>query len=245
MIPARAAGMPPLVLLATLMFSSGFVRAQESPEQKDPSEPSTIIIFGASYVDGWGTPEVPGYKHVINRGVGGQRTDEFIKRYDKDVIAAQPDAVLIWGHANNITKSRPDEFEEYKAMILPHYERMVAAAQKAGIDVILATEVPWTDPDGWVDDLRAWIGELRGKESYAARISAHIRDVNGQIRALAAREGLRLLDFERVFSNEKGTRKPEFAQEDLSHISPAGYKALSAYTKRELGRPQFKSAKVL
>jgi hypothetical protein len=48
-----------------------------------------------------------------------------------------------------------------------------------------------------------------------------------------------------VFSNENGTRKPEFAQEDLSHISAAGYKALSVYAKRELGRPQMKSAKVL
>lgn len=245
MIPSQAAGKPLMALLAVLSLAAGPAAAADSPARKAPADAPTIVIFGASYVDEWGTPDVPGYKHVINRGVGGQRTDEFMLRFERDVIAARPDAVLIWGHANNITKSRPADFAEYKAMILPHYERMVAAAQRAGIDVILATEVPWTDPDGWVDELRAWIGHLRGKQSYAARISAHIREVNGQIRALAAREGLRLLDFERVFSNEKGTRKPEFAMEDLSHISPAGYKALSAYTKRELGRPTLKSAKVI
>ena len=245
MTSLRSAWMTPLAFLASLLLTTGTAAAQESTAQKAASDGSTIVIFGASYAETWGTPELPGFKHVINRGVGGQRTDDFLKRYDRDVIAARPDAVLIWGHANNITKSRPSDFAEYKAMVLPHYEQMVASAKKAGIDVILATEVPWTDPDGWVDDLRAWIGHLRGKQSYAARISAHIRDVNDQIRALAAREGLRLLDFERVFANEQGTRKPEFAEEDLSHISAAGYKALSAYTKRELGRPQLKSAKVL
>jgi lysophospholipase L1-like esterase len=240
-----AAWMPPLALLGALLLASESAQARESPAQEPPSKAPTIVIFGASYVDGWGSPELPGYKQVINRGVGGQRTDDLLKRFNRDVIATHPDAVLIWGYANNITKARPNEFEAYKAMVLPHYEQMVAAAQKAGIEVILATEVPWTDPDTWLDNLRAWIGHLRGKESYAARISTHIGDVNQQIRALAAREGLRLLDFEQVFANENGTRKPEFALEDLSHISPAGYKALSAYAKRELGRPQLKSAKVL
>lgn len=233
-----------LVLLAGLLCADVVAQGQDPNLQKTPSDPPTIVIFGASYVEEWGTPTLPGYKHVINRGVGGQRTDELLERFDKDVIAARPDTVLIWGHANNITKSRPSEFDEYKSLVLPHYMQMVQAARKAGIEVILATEIPWTAPDSWLEDIRTWIGELRGKESYAARTSAHIRDVNEQIRALAAREGLRLLDFERVFSNEKGTRKPEYALEDLSHISPAGYKALSAYTKRELARPQMKSAKV-
>ena len=241
----RAAAMPLLAVLASCLIASGAAQAEESTVHKPPSDKPTIVIFGASYAEEWGTPALPGYRQVINRGVGGQRTDDLLKRFNKDVIAARPDAVLIWGYANNITKSRPDDFAAYKALILPNFVQMVEAAQKAGIEVILATEVPWTDPDGWVDDLRAWIGHLRGKESYAARISAHISEVNEQLRSLAAREGCRLLDFERVFANEEGTRKPEYAEEDLSHISDAGYKALSAYAQRELGRPQMKSAKVL
>ena len=245
MTPSRAAWMPHLALLGALLCASGSAQCESSPSDKSPSDPPTIVIFGASYAEQWGTPALPGFKQVINRGVGGQRTDELLKRFERDVIAAHPDAVLIWGHANNITKARPEEIAAYKAMILPHYEQMVAAAQKAGIEVILATEVPWTDPDSWLDNLRAWIGHLRGKESYAARISNHIGDVNEQLRALAAREGLRVLDFEQVFANENGTRNPKYAGEDLSHISNAGYKALSAYAKRELGRPQLKSAKVL
>jgi len=244
MTPSRAAAMRILAALAGCLIASGSLQAEESTAQAAPSARPTIVIFGASYAEEWGTPALPGFRQVINRGVGGQRTDELLKRFNQDVIAARPEAVLIWGHANNITKSRPNEFAAYKALVLPNYVQMVEAAQKAGIEVILATEVPWTDPDGWLDDLRAWVGHLRGKESYASRMSAHIREVNEQLRSLAAREGCRLLDFERVFSTKDGTRKPEYAQEDLSHISAAGYKALSAYAQRELGRPQMKSAKV-
>ncbi len=244
MTPSSAAWTPPLAFLAAQLFGSGSAVSQESPVHKSTSGPPTIVIFGASYAQQWGTPPLPGFARVINRGVGGQKTDDMLKRFNRDVIAVQPDAVLIWGHANNITKARPHDLTNNKAVIEPHYERMIEAAQKAGIDVILATEVPLTDADGWLDNLRAWIGQLRGKESYAVRTSAHIREVNDQLRSLAAREGCRILDFELVFSNKQGTRKPMYAKEDLSHISAAGYKALSAYARRELARPLMRSARV-
>jgi lysophospholipase L1-like esterase len=240
----RAARAPLFALLTTILIASGPAWADESTERALPSDAPTIVIFGASYAQQWGTPRLPGFTRVINRGVTGQKTDEMLKRFNRDVIAVRPDAVLIWGYANNITKARPHDLTNNKAVIEPHYERMIETAQKAGIDVILATEVPLTDPDGWLDDLRAWIGNLRGKESYAARTSAHIREVNDRLRSLAAREGCRILDFERVFSNKQGTRKPAYAKEDLSHISAAGYKALSSYARRELGRPQMTSARV-
>jgi lysophospholipase L1-like esterase len=245
MTPLRMAQALLLTLLGGVLVALNTARAANANEQQTASKGQTLVIFGASYAKHWGNPQLPGYQRIINRGVGGQETSDMLQRFQRDVIAVRPDAVLIWGHANNITRARPNELRASKAAIEPHYERMVEAAQRAGIDVILATDVPWTDPDGWLDKLRAWIGDLRGKQSYAARTSAHIREVNYQLRALAAREGCTLLDFERVFANAKGTRKPQYAREDLSHISPAGYRALSAYAKRELSRPQHRSARVL
>ena len=236
---------PLLVFLWCLLSAPGQAQAQQPELDRSSTGPPTIVIFGASYAQQWGTPNLPGYSRVINRGVGGQETEDMLKRFNRDVIAARPDAVLIWGHANNIVKARPRELRINKAIIEPHYERMIDAAQRAGIEVILATDVPMADADGWLDNLRAWVGNLLGKESYATRISAHIRDVNQQLRSLAAREGLVLLDFERVFANEEGTRKPEYAKPDMSHITAAGYRALSSYAKRELGRPPMKSARVI
>jgi len=77
---------------------------------------------------------------------------------------------------------------------------------------------------------------LRGKTSYAERVSAHVEDVNEHLRELARREGLQLLDFGKAFANEDGTRKAEYGAEDGSHITKAGYEALTGYARRELGR---------
>jgi lysophospholipase L1-like esterase len=198
--------------------------------------PRSLVILGASYAMGWGTPALPGFDRVINRGVGGEETGDMLKRFAADVAAAKPDAVLIWGHVNNISRSSPETLGATKTAARAHYAAMLQQARAAGIEVIFATEVPWTEPDGFLDSIRGWIGSLRGKQSYAARVSGHVHELNDYLRELASREGCRLLDFEGVFANEDGTRKAEFAADDGSHISEAGYLALTAYARRELGR---------
>lgn len=198
----------------------------------------SLVILGASYAQGWGTPALPGYDRVINRGVGGEETGDMLKRFAADVVAAKPDAVLIWGHVNNISRSSPDQYESVKNAARAHYAAMLQQARAAGIEVIFATEVPWTEPDGFLDIIRGWIGSLRGKQSYAARVSGQVHELNDYLRELASREGCRLLDFEGVFANDNGTRKVEFAADDGSHISEAGYQALTALARRELGRRQ-------
>ena len=60
-----------------------------------PASSRSLVILGASYAYGWGTPALPGYDRVINRGVGGEETGDMLKRFAADVVAAKPDAVLI------------------------------------------------------------------------------------------------------------------------------------------------------
>jgi lysophospholipase L1-like esterase len=205
-------------------------------ETQAASPERSIVILGASYAQGWGSPPLPGFDRVINRGVGGEETADMLKRFDKDVIAARPDAVLIWGHVNDITRSSPEALETKKTAARRHYTEMFDKARAADIQVILATEIPWTEQTGILNTVRAWIGQLRGKQGYAERTTGHVHELNQFLKEQAAKEQLVLLDFERVFANESGTRKLEFAAADGSHISPAGYAALNAYSQRELGR---------
>ena len=88
---------------------------------------------------------------------------------------------------------------------------------------------------GPMDHARALLGRLRGKSSYRAIVNAEVRDLNLFVRQLAARENLRVLDFEMVFAPDGGARAPEYATDDHSHITKAGYQALTAYTVAELG----------
>lgn len=203
-----------------------------------PANSRLLVILGASYAHGWGTPVLPGFDRVVNRGVGGEETGDMLKRFASDVAGAKPDAVLIWGHVNNISRSPPDKLDAAKSTARTHYAAMLQLARNAGIEVIFATEVPWTEPDGFLDMMRGWIGWLRGKQSYATRVSGHVHEINDYLRQLAANESCLLLDFEVVFANENGTRKVEYAADDGSHISKAGYQALSAYANKELSRAQ-------
>ena len=94
---------------------------------------------------------------------------------------------------------------------------MVDAAQKAGLEVSLPRK--FRDRSRrLLANFRAWIATCLRQGSYASQMSAHIREVNDQLLLLAAREGCRLLDFEQVFATDKGTRKPEYAMDDMSHI---------------------------
>jgi lysophospholipase L1-like esterase len=179
--------------------------------------------------------------NVVNRGVGGEQTKGMRARFPRDVAAARPDVVLIWGHINNITQSNvanatAEQAEAVKKAAREDYLAMLQQARTAGIEVILATEIPLAEQVGLVNEARAWLGRLRGKQSYAERVNVHVRELNVFVRQLAAREGLRLLDFEKVFAPEGRAREAEFATPDRSHVTAAGYEALTRYTAAEFAR---------
>ena len=61
------------------------------------------------------------------------------------------------------------------------------------------------------------------------KVNSHVRELNAFLRQLAAREKLRVLDFERVLAPDGVARRPEYAADDLGHVTPAGYEALWTY----------------
>ena len=234
-VPRRFSLLAALALLAAILTS---LPAGASVNSATAQTPSKLVILGASYAKSWGTPPLPGYR-VVNRGVGGEQTKGMRARFPKDVVAVRPDVVLIWGHINNITQSNvanatAGQAEAVKKAAREDYLVMLQQARAAGIDVILATEIPLAESAGIMNEAKALLGRLLGKQSYAERVNLQVRDLNAFVRQLAARQGLRLLDFETVFAPEGGARKPAFATEDRSHVTAAGYEALTAYAVREL-----------
>ncbi len=224
-------------LYIALTATTFIAQSAEANTVPDESSTKTIVILGASYAKGWTKPTLPGYGNIINRGVGGEETGDMAARMNRDVVALKPDAVLIWGHVNNITRSPPERIDAAKKAAREHYLSMLREARAAGIKVILATEIPWTEQQGLLNELRGFIGRLRGRTSYAVRISGHVGEINTFLRELAQRERLQLLDFERAFSTDDGTRIAEYVAEDGSHISAAGYEALTAFTRTEMAKP--------
>jgi uncharacterized SAM-binding protein YcdF (DUF218 family)/lysophospholipase L1-like esterase len=193
-----------------------------------------LVILGASYAGNWPITELAGGIPVVNNGVAGQRTFQFLDRFDQDVTARQPRAVLLWGFINNLFSS--DNLDETATAIRADYTQLIARAKAAGIEPILATEITVRRHDTWLDTMRGAVGRLRGKQSYHDRINDYVMKINQWLTEEGRRQSLLVLDFQGALADSSGRRKLQFATEDGSHVTPAGYETLSLYARPILAR---------
>jgi uncharacterized SAM-binding protein YcdF (DUF218 family)/lysophospholipase L1-like esterase len=194
-----------------------------------------VVILGASYAEGWRLEAVAGAP-VINKGVEGQQSFELAERFDRDVLAHKPRAVVIWGFINDVFRTPRADIQPAMARARSSITGMIARGQEAGLEVILATEVPITTPAGWTNTATALVGRLLRRSSYQEYVNGQIRETNAWIRQTAREKGLILLDFERVLASPDGDRRRVFAQPDGSHLTEAAYAALTRHSVPVLER---------
>lgn len=214
-------------------LASVFCALAVQPVNAAPGDP-VLVIAGASYAKSWGKPALPGYV-VVNTGKGGDETQQVLARFD-EVLAAKPAAVILWGHINNIHRAPAGQMEAAKERAKANFREMIDRAQSNGITVIVGTEVTLSEAVGFMNRLAAFVGNLRGKEGYAAKINKEVRAVNEWLRAYAREKNLKVLDFEKVFDDGEGFRKTEYTDDDGTHITKEGYAALTKYAAAELAR---------
>lgn len=222
-----------LTLVCTVFGATSGMAANESAHQGTSGsggEAGRVVLLGASYAGSWNVPTIQG-RAVVNKGVGGERTQDMHARFQRDVISEDPIAVIIWGFINNFFRSNSADLTAPMERARSDIMSMVREAEERGIQPILATEVTMTSASGFKERVLAVIGPWLGKESYQDHINQHVREVNAWIREFAAERGLVLLEFERVLSDESGRRARAYAADDGSHISAAGYAALSKYVE--------------
>jgi lysophospholipase L1-like esterase len=192
-----------------------------------------LVIIGASYAEEWHTPPLPGYR-VINKGICGQETSDVRARFESDVIALKPDAVLIWGHNNDVLRSSPENMAATTRRVQENYQAMIEQARAAGITPILVTELTLPIPDTIKEKLLSLIGGALGKSDYRVQKNTEIKALNNWLRDYARAQNIKLLDLETALDSSNGTRKPEYARQDHSHITPAGYDAITRYVVSQL-----------
>ncbi len=123
-----------------------------------------VVFFGSSTTDNWGRKYdsvfFPG-KPYVNRGIGGQTTPQMLVRFQQDVVALHPAAVVFLGGTNDVAgNTGPMTL----AMTEDNIRSMVAIARANGIRVILASQLPvidfpWnkgTHPEAALRAMTAW-----------------------------------------------------------------------------------------
>jgi lysophospholipase L1-like esterase len=221
-------------LLCSLAWAQAAVNATDPAASSTAKPPAKhMVIIGASYVDEWTAPALPGYV-VTKKGVGGQESSDLRARFERDVIALKPDVVMIWGHYNDIVRASADKMAAARQKAQDNYRWMTEQARAAGIEVILATEITIPVPDTFKERAIAFVASVSGKQDYRSQKNEQIKAVNAWLRDYARAQKLKLLDLERALESGNGTRKVEYAREDNSHVSPAGYQAITRYVAAQL-----------
>lgn len=225
----------PRALVTTVAQSDGKGSEQTAMNTgvKSTWQGGPVVLLGASYAKGW-NPTGPVAIRFVNKGVAGQQSYELLQRFDTDVVAEQPRAVIIWGFINDVFRSPRADLDKTMARVRESYLAMLDRCRSLGITPILATEVTLGPKAGLSEIAMTWVGSALGKQSYMDFVNRHVLDTNAWIREVARREGILLLDLETVLSNGSRRRKA-YTAADGSHLTPAAYDALSRYAEAVLG----------
>lgn len=234
---------PPLYLVIACigLFVLAFIAKSEAGGYKNDTEKGqieveakTIVIIGASYAESW-NPEktIAGYQ-VINKGVHGQQSFEILARFQNDVIALKPNAVIVWGFSNDVHRSDRGRITHTLRRTKENILAMVRLAKQSSITPILATDLTILCEDDWSEVFKAGIGKVFGKESYQDYVNKHVTEINRWIKDTVAREEILLLDLGEALADQHGLRAKESAQPDGRHISSKGYETLTQYIENSL-----------
>jgi lysophospholipase L1-like esterase len=191
-----------------------------------------VVLFGDSDVERWPMPAI-GDVTIINRGHSGDHVSELLARFDRDVVAERPRAVLIWGFDNDVVDARDRNLDApgVLAAVQRAYTEMVERAERNGIEPILATDVTFARHAGLVAAAWRGIDRLLGRTEFEDRMNPIVLEGNERLRDLARSRNLLLLELQIALSDHAQYRRPEFVEPDGTHITPAGYAEL---TKRVL-----------
>lgn len=108
------------------------------PKTNNPDLKPVAAFMGNSITEFWEreNPSFFSKNNYVCKGIGGQRTDEMLARFDKDIIARQPQIAVIMGGINDIAQNRPLE------QIRDNIAAMVTKAKQNSIKPVICSTTP-------------------------------------------------------------------------------------------------------
>ena len=131
---------------STTAGTPGWKSRLEAPPDGEGDEASQYAYWLMRTHPGW---------TLINHGVNGERSDQILARFDRDVVQQRPNVVVIIAGVNDVYQGRP----------VTHVTQQLAAmydrAKAAGVQVVAGTIVPYNtataDQNRRMHEINAWI----------------------------------------------------------------------------------------
>ena len=177
-----------------------------------------VVFYGDSITDAWGryvpaAPFFPG-KPYINRGISGQTTPQMLVRFQQDVVALHPAAVVILAGTNDIAGNTG---LSSLAMVEDNLKSMDAIATQNHIRFIIASVLP-TSAYPWRPGVQP---------------AGTIRELNQWLKTYAQAHGDVYLDYYSAMANAQGGLDPALAKDGV-HPTVAGYAIMGPLAERAI-----------
>ncbi|WP_077919882.1 GDSL-type esterase/lipase family protein [Spirosoma sp. 209] len=204
----------------TTFFRLSFISLLVGLLAMTAAKPKRVVFFGDSitqagikpggYIDRLKSMVPADQYELVGAGIGGNKIYDLFLRMDEDVLAKQPDVVVIWVGVNDVwhkatsgTGTDPDKFVRF-------YEAVVKKFQAANVRVVLCTP--------------AAIGE---KNDMTNQQDGDLNQYSQFIRDLAKRQNLPLVDLRKAFQDYNLKNNPEnkdrgILTADRVHLNEAG-----------------------
>lgn len=174
-----------------------------------------VVLMGNSITDMWPdrAPHLfKAHPGIVGRGISGQTTSQMLLRFQADVVALHPRAVVINGGINDIALNAGTYSED---LTVGNISSMAAIARASGIEPILTSVLP---AEGF-----SWRKDLTGAMD-------SIRSLNERIRALAAEIGAPYVDYFSEMVDEAGAAMhPDYSDERPAvHPNARGYQVMES-----------------
>lgn len=185
-----------------------------------PLEPGEqrIVFIGDSITEFWSIldPEYFSVKSYLNRGISGQTTPQMLVRFRADVVALQPEIVVILAGINDIAgNTGPTTLYA----IANNLYSMAELAQANHIKVILCSVLPAND--------FPWNPNQKPAEK--------IRALNTMIKNYADAKGILYLDYFSSMKDEYNGLKATYSGDGV-HPNKLGYQIMASLAEKAINQ---------
>ena len=161
------------------------------------------VFFGDSITNAFPLNEFFPNASLLNRGIGGDSINGLYFRLEDDVFPYHPEQVVMMIGINGIQM----DFE----LIIRKITAVASLMKERGINVWLCSITPLRYPDKW------------DRFQYQGKIVK----LNICLREIAEKEFAGFIDYHSALKDEEGELCVEYAKDDGTHITFAGYQVMA------------------
>jgi lysophospholipase L1-like esterase len=180
------------------------------------AKPAKVVFMGNSITEGW-YRQSPDFFHkngFTGRGISGQTTSQMLARFQSDVIALQPKAVVIMAGTNDLARNTGIISHKH---ILQNIRSMCELARYNNIKPILCSILPAAE--------FRWNPELKPAED--------VKLLNNLIRDYARRSNIPYVDFYSLLVDNRGGLPSDIASDGV-HPNLKGYQIMEPVLLKEI-----------